>query len=325
MDELDRVLGGGIVPGSIVLLGGEPGVGKSTLMTMMLARVARSRPALLVTGEESPSQVRLRAERIGGAGRIQVVAETDLDAVCATIERARPAVCVVDSIQTLWSGDLASAPGSVAQVRESAGRLLRVAKETGVAIVLIGHVTKDGAVAGPRVLEHLVDAVLVFEGDRTADLRLLRGVKNRFGRTDELGVFAMTSSGLETLEDPSAFVERDEIGGPGSVVASILEGTRPLLLEMQALVAGSELPMPRRLATGYDRNRLAMLLAVLQRHAMLPLAGSDVFVNVTGGVRVEEACARRSRSPGRAATPPRGQQDAEPSQGRSAAGPAERG
>jgi DNA repair protein RadA/Sms len=291
IEDLDRVLGGGLVPGSIVLLGGDPGVGKSTLMTMMLARVAAHRPALLVTGEESPSQVRLRAERIGGAGRIQVVAETDLDSVCATIEQTRPAVCVIDSVQTLWSSDLASAPGSVAQVREAAGRLLRVAKESGVAIVLIGHVTKDGAVAGPRVLEHLVDAVLLFEGDRTADLRLLRGAKNRFGRTDELGVFTMTSTGLETLEDPSMLVERDEIGGPGSVIASVLEGTRPLLLEMQALVAPSELAMPRRLANGYDRNRLAMLLAVLQRHAMLPLGSADVFVNVTGGVRVDEPAA----------------------------------
>ena len=289
--ELDRVLGGGIVPGSLVLIGGDPGVGKSTLLTMALARLAERHPVLLVTGEESPAQVRLRAERIGGAGRIAVVAETDLDAVCATIEAAAPAVCVVDSVQTLWSSGLSSAPGSVAQVREAAGRLLRVAKERAVSIVLIGHVTKDGAVAGPRVLEHLVDSVLLFEGDATGDLRVLRAVKNRFGSTNEIGVFEMTGSGLLPLDDPSSLLGRSELGAPGSVVACALEGTRPLLLEVQALVSRSELQMPRRLATGVDRNRLAMILAVLTRHAGLALGTADVFVNVAGGVRVDEPAA----------------------------------
>jgi DNA repair protein RadA/Sms len=286
--ELDRVLGGGIVPGSLVLLGGEPGVGKSTLLTMALAAIAESRDALLVTGEESAAQVRLRAERIGGAGRIRIVAETDLDAVAATIAAERPAVCVVDSVQTLWTADLASAPGSVAQVREAAGGLLRVAKEHGVAVILVGHVTKDGAVAGPKVLEHLVDCVLLFEGERGGELRILRAAKNRFGATSELGVFAMTGRGLEPVEDPSALLGRDELGATGSVVACTLEGSRPLLLEVQALVSPSELPQPRRLANGIDRNRLAMLLAVLSRHAGLGLGSADVFVNVVGGVRVDD-------------------------------------
>jgi DNA repair protein RadA/Sms len=289
--ELDRVLGGGLVPGSVVLVGGDPGVGKSTLLTMALARIAERAPVLLVAGEESPAQVRLRAERIGGAGRIAVIAETDLDVVVATLAAERPAVAVVDSVQTLWTADLASAPGSVAQVREAAGRLLRVAKEHGVTVVLIGHVTKDGSVAGPRVLEHLVDAVLLVEGERTAGLRVLRAVKNRFGSTSEVGLLTMTGGGLETVEDPAALLERADLGAAGSVVTCTLEGSRPLLLEVQALVAPSDLPSPRRLATGFDRNRLAMLLAVLGRHAGVVLGGSDVFVNVAGGVRVEEPAA----------------------------------
>ncbi len=286
--ELDRVLGGGIVPGSLVLVGGEPGVGKSTLVTMALASIAQRTSALLVTGEESAAQVRLRAERIGGAGKIRVVAETDLSVVIATIVAERPAVCVVDSVQTLWTADLASAPGSVSQVREAAGELLRVAKQHGVAIILVGHVTKDGAVAGPKVLEHLVDAVLMFEGERGGELRVLRAAKNRFGATSELGVFAMTGRGLEAVEDPSALLGRDELGATGSVVACTMEGSRPLLLEVQALVSPSELPQPRRLANGIDRNRLAMLLAVLSRHAQLGLGSNDVFVNVVGGVRVDD-------------------------------------
>ncbi len=289
--ELDRVLGGGLVPGSLVLVGGDPGVGKSTLLTMALARIAARAPVLLVAGEESPAQVRLRAERIGGAGRIAVVAETDLDVVTATLAAERPAVAVVDSVQTLWTADLASAPGSVAQVREAAGRLLRVAKEHGITIVLIGHVTKDGAVAGPRVLEHLVDVVLLVEGERTAGLRVLRAAKNRFGSTSEVGLLTMTSSGLETVDDPAALIDRAELGAAGSVVTCTVEGSRPLLLEVQALVSPSDLPSPRRLATGFDRNRLAMLLAVLGRHAGLVLGASDVFVNVAGGVRVEEPAA----------------------------------
>ncbi len=286
--ELDRVLGGGIVPGSLVLVGGEPGVGKSTLVTMALASIAQRTSVLLVTGEESAAQVRLRAERIGGAGKIRVVAETDLNVVIATIVAERPAVCVVDSVQTLWTADLASAPGSVSQVREAAGELLRVAKQHGVAIILVGHVTKDGAVAGPKVLEHLVDAVLMFEGERGGELRMLRAAKNRFGATSELGVFAMTGRGLEAVEDPSALLGRDELGATGSVVACTMEGSRPLLLEVQALVSPSELPQPRRLANGIDRNRLAMLLAVLSRHAQLGLGSNDVFANVVGGVRVDD-------------------------------------
>jgi DNA repair protein RadA/Sms len=291
IEEFDRVLGGGLVPGSLVLIGGDPGIGKSTLTTMALARLATRQPVLLVCGEESPAQVRMRAERIGGAGRIGVVAETDLDIVCQTLVQERPAVAVIDSIQTLWAADLSSAPGSVAQVREAAGRLLRVAKEHGITVVLVGHVTKDGAVAGPRVLEHLVDVVMLFEGDRTGDLRVLRAAKNRFGSTAEIGVFEMTATGLAPVGDPSALLGRGDLGGPGSVVACAVEGTRPLLLEVQALVAPSELAMPRRLATGVDRNRLAMILAVLQRHAELPLGSADVFVNVAGGVDVDEPAA----------------------------------
>jgi DNA repair protein RadA/Sms len=291
INELDRVLGGGLVPGSIVLVGGDPGVGKSTLTTMALARLAQHHSVLMVCGEESPAQVRMRAERIGGAGRIGVVAETDLDVVCATLIAERPAVAVVDSVQTLWCSDLSSAPGSVAQVREAAGRLMRVAKEHGITIVLVGHVTKDGAVAGPRVLEHLVDAVLVFEGERTSELRVLRATKNRFGSTSEIGVFEMTGSGLGQVADPSALLGRGDLGGPGSVVACSVEGSRPLLLEVQALVAPSELAMPRRLATGFDRNRLAMILAVLTRHGGVPVGTADVFVNVAGGVSIEEPAA----------------------------------
>ena len=291
INELDRVLGGGLVPGSLVLVGGDPGVGKSTLVTMALARLAAHSEVLLVCGEESPAQVRMRAERIGGAGRIGVVAETDLDAVCEVLVQTRPAVAVIDSVQTLWCSDLSSAPGSVSQVREATGRLLRVAKEHAITIVLVGHVTKDGAVAGPRVLEHLVDAVLLFEGERTGDLRILRAAKNRFGSTSEIGVFEMTASGLAQVGDPSALLGRGDLGGPGSVVACAAEGTRPLLLEVQALVAPSELAMPRRLATGIDRNRLAMILAVLTRHAGLALGTADVFVNVAGGVDIDEPAA----------------------------------
>jgi DNA repair protein RadA/Sms len=272
-------------------VGGDPGIGKSTLTTMALARLAAHHPVLLVCGEESPAQVRMRAERIGGAGRIGVVAETDLDVVAATLVAERPAVAVIDSVQTLWSQEIGSAPGSVAQVREAAGRLLRVAKEHEVAVVLVGHVTKDGGVAGPKALEHLVDVVLVFEGERTSGLRILRATKNRFGSTSELGVFEMTGSGLAAVADPSALLGRSELGGPGSVAACAVEGSRPLLLEVQALVAPSELQMPRRLATGVDRNRLAMILAVLGRHAGVQVGGCDVFVNVAGGVEIEEPAA----------------------------------
>src|SRR5262245_49239962 len=286
--ELDRVLGGGLVPASLVLLGGEPGVGKSTLLLMALAAISRERRALLVTGEESTAQVKLRAARLGGAERVEILAETGLEAVCATLEQERPDVCVIDSVQTLSSGELGSAPGSVAQVREAAARLLRVAKEAGVATILVGHVTKDGAVAGPRVLEHLVDCVLQFEGDRYHAHRVLRAAKNRFGSTNELGVFEMTGAGLVGVPDPSELFGRSEAGEVGAAVACALEGTRPILLEIQALVAPTDLAMPRRVATGADPKRLAMIVAVLARHARLPVGTAHVFVNVAGGVRIDE-------------------------------------
>jgi DNA repair protein RadA/Sms len=286
--ELDRVLGGGLVPASLVLVGGEPGVGKSTLLLSALAAISKERRALLVTGEESTAQVKLRAQRLGGAERVEILAETELDTVCATLERERPDVCVIDSVQTLYSAELGSAPGSVAQVREAAARLLRVAKESGVATILVGHVTKDGAVAGPRVLEHLVDCVLQFEGDRYHAHRVLRAAKNRFGSTNELGVFEMTGAGLVGVPDPSELFGRTVAGEPGSAVACALEGTRPILLEVQALVAPTDLAMPRRVATGVDPKRLAMIVAVLSRHAGVALGQADVFVNVAGGVRVDE-------------------------------------
>jgi DNA repair protein RadA/Sms len=286
--ELDRVLGGGLVPASLVLVGGEPGVGKSTLLLAALRAMSTERRALLVTGEESAAQVKLRAERLGGGARVEILAETELDVVCATLERERPEVCVIDSVQTLYSSEIGSAPGSVAQVREAAARLLRVAKEAGVAVFLVGHVTKDGAVAGPRVLEHLVDCVLQFEGDRYREHRVLRAVKNRFGSTNELGVFEMTGTGLVGVPDPSQLFGRTEEGEVGAAVACALEGTRPLLLEIQALVAPTDLAMPRRVATGVDPKRLAMIVAVLSRHAGVALGQADVFVNVAGGVRIDE-------------------------------------
>ena len=266
--ELDRVLGGGLVPASLVLVGGEPGVGKSTLLLMALAAISRERRALLVTGEESTAQVKLRAARLGGAEQVEILAETNLEIVCATLERERPDVCVIDSIQTLYSAEVGSAPGSVSQVREAAARLLRVGKESGVALFLVGHVTKDGSVAGPRVLEHLVDCVLQFEGDRYHAHRVLRAAKNRFGSTNELGVFEMTGAGLQGVPDPSAVFGQSD-GEVGAAVACALEGTRPLLLEIQSLVSPTDLAMPRRVGTGVDPKRLAMIVAVLSRHAGL--------------------------------------------------------
>src|ERR687891_2950402 len=287
--ELDRVLGGGLVPASLVLVGGEPGVGKSTLLLSALGAISRAgRSALLVTGEESAAQVSLRAARLGGAETVGILAETALDVVCATLEESRPDVCVIDSVQTLHASELGSAPGSVAQVREAAGRLLRVAKAAGVATILVGHVTKDGAVAGPRVLEHLVDCVLQFEGDRHHEHRVLRATKNRFGSTNELGVFEMTGTGLVGVADPSELFGRVDEDQPGSAVVCALEGTRPLLLEIQALVSPTDLAMPRRVGTGVDPKRLAMIVAVLGRHAGLALGSADVFVNVAGGVRIDE-------------------------------------
>jgi DNA repair protein RadA/Sms len=286
--ELDRVLGGGLVPASLVLVGGEPGVGKSTLLLTALQEMSATKRTLLITGEESVAQVKLRAERLGGAANVEILAETELDVVCETLESERPDVCVIDSVQTLYSPELGSAPGSVAQVRESAGRLLRVAKTAGVATILVGHVTKDGSVAGPRVLEHLVDCVLQFEGDRYHAHRILRATKNRFGSTNELGVFEMTGSGLVGVPDPSEVFGHTVDGEPGAAVACALEGTRPILLEVQALVAQTDLAMPRRVATGVDPKRLAMIVAVLARHAGISLGQADVFVNVAGGVRIDE-------------------------------------
>jgi DNA repair protein RadA/Sms len=291
-EEFDRVLGGGLVRGSVVLVGGEPGVGKSSLLLQSLGAMgAAGRSTLLVSGEESPAQVRMRAERLHSVDNIDILAETELEAVCEAITRRRPDVCVVDSVQTLSSSDLASAPGSVAQVRDSADRLLRIAKGHGIAVVLVGHVTKEGAVAGPRVLEHLVDAVLYLEGDRYRFLRILRAAKNRFGSTNEIGLFEMTDRGLEAVTDPSAAFAADAGGGPGSVLLPAIEGTRPMLLELQALVAPTDVAMPRRAATGVDRNRLSMILAVLGRHAGVALGASDVFVNVAGGIRIDEPAA----------------------------------
>ena len=251
--ELDRVLGGGLVPASLVLVSGDPGIGKSTLLLMALRDMSERHEVVLVTGEESSAQVRLRADRLGGGAGVQILAETSLPEICATLERERPEVCVIDSVQTLYDPELGSAPGSVAQVREAAGRLLRLAKEHGIATFLVGHVTKEGAVAGPRVLEHLVDCVLQFEGDRYRSHRVLRAVKNRFGSTNELGVFEMTSTGLAGVADPSELFGRSE-GEVGSAVACALEGTRPILLKIQALVSPTDLAMPRRAEPASTRS-----------------------------------------------------------------------
>ena len=288
--ELDRVLGGGIVPGSLVLIGGAPGIGKSTITGGALGNLAAAgRSVLYVSGEESAAQVKLRAQRLGpDALRAPIVAETDLDAVAATLEAERPDVCVVDSVQTLYAGGMTGAPGSVGQVREVAGRLMRVAKERGIAILLVGHVTKDGALAGPRVLEHLVDCVLQFEGERERTYRTLRALKNRFGSTNEVGVFEMREEGLVEVADASRRFVDEATRAAGSVVLCAMEGSRPLLVEVQALVAPSGLEQPRRVANGVDRNRLALVLAVLARHARLQLGTADVFVSVAGGVRVDE-------------------------------------
>jgi DNA repair protein RadA/Sms len=288
--ELDRVLGGGLVPGSLVLLGGSPGIGKSTLTGMALGNLgAGGHKVLYVSGEESAAQVRLRAERLGdGALAVPALAETSLETVVATLEAERPAACVIDSVQTMHTAGLSGAPGSVGQVREAAGAVMEVAKRIDCAVILVGHVTKEGAVAGPRVLEHLVDCVLFFEGERERSFRTLRALKNRFGATSEVGVFEMRSGGLVEVMDPSARFVAEASAAPGSVVLSSMEGTRPLLVEVQALVAPTEIVPPRRVANGIDRNRLAMVIAVLARHGGPSLSGADVFVNVAGGVRVDE-------------------------------------
>jgi len=288
--ELDRVLGGGIVPGSVILLGGPPGIGKSTLTNMVLGNLAGAgRRTLYVSGEESTAQVALRARRLSGAAlAVPAVAETDLDNVIALLERERPEVCVIDSVQTLDSRELSAVAGSVGQVREVAARIVGVAKRQRIAVVLVGHVTKDGALAGPRVLEHLVDCVLAFEGERERSYRTVRAIKNRFGSTSEAGVFEMSHSGLVEVLDASARFVEGATRAPGSVVLASMEGSRPLLVEVQALVTTSELVPPRRVCNGIDRNRLALVLAVLTRHGGVALGGSDVFVNVVGGVRVEE-------------------------------------
>ncbi len=289
--ELDSVLGGGIVPGSLVLIGGAPGIGKSTLTTMALANlVAAGRRTLYVSAEESAAQIRLRAQRLntGEPLSIPVIADTELDTVLATLEAELPEVCVIDSVQTLHSRELSGAPGSVAQVREVAGEIMRVAKAQRTAVLLVGHVTKDGALAGPRVLEHLVDCVLQFEGERERTYRTVRAIKNRFGSTDEAGVFEMRDSGLVEVLDASARFVGEATRAPGSVVLCAMEGSRPLLVEVQALVSPSELVPPRRVVSGLDRNRVALVLAVLGRHGGIGLGGADVFVNVVGGVRVDE-------------------------------------
>ncbi len=289
--ELDNVLGGGIVPGSLVLIGGSPGIGKSTLTTMALANLlAAGRRVLYVSAEESAAQIRLRAERLRepAALNIPVIAETDLHTVLATLEAERPEVCVIDSVQTVHSGELSSAAGSVAQVREVAGEIMQVAKALRIAVLLVGHVTKEGALAGPRVLEHLVDCVLQFEGERERTYRTLRAIKNRFGSTNDAGVFEMRDDGLVEVLDASARFLSEATRAPGSVVLCAMEGSRPLLVEVQALVSSSELVPPRRVVSGLDRNRVALVLAVLGRHAGIGLGAADVFVNVVGGVRVEE-------------------------------------
>ena len=288
--ELDRVLGGGLVDGSVVLIGGDPGIGKSTILLQTLCNLAERMPALYVTGEESQQQVAMRARRLGlPQDKLKVMTETSIETIIATARQEKPKVMVIDSIQTIFTEQLQSAPGGVAQVRESAALLVRFAKQSGTAIFLVGHVTKEGSLAGPRVLEHMVDTVLYFEGESDGRLRLLRAVKNRFGAINELGVFGMTDRGLKEVSNPSAiFLSRAREEIAGSVVMATWEGTRPMLVEVQALVDDSHLANPRRVTLGLDQNRLAMLLAVLHRHGGIPTHDQDVFLNVVGGVKVLE-------------------------------------
>jgi DNA repair protein RadA/Sms len=291
--ELDRVLGGGFVAGQVVLIGGDPGVGKSTLLLQALAQMSASHKAVYVSGEESAEQVALRSHRLAlDSGKLELLAEIQLERILATLEKARPEIAVIDSIQTLYSESLTSAPGSVAQVRECVAHLARYAKGSGTVVVLVGHVTKEGALAGPRVVEHIVDSVLYFEGDTHQSFRLIRAFKNRFGAVNELGVFAMTEKGLRGVSTPSAiFLSQHSGEVAGSCVLVTQEGTRPMLVEIQALVDAAHAPNPRRLTVGLEQNRLAMLLAVLHRHAGIACYDQDVFVNAVGGVRISEPAA----------------------------------
>ncbi len=288
--ELDRVLGGGIVPGSVTLLGGDPGIGKSTLLMQTAAELTKQGTVLYVTGEESASQLKLRAERLGVGGDMLILAENDLSAIESEVDRVKPAYVMIDSIQTMYSADCSGTNGSISQIREATSLITRMAKRTGAATFIVGHVTKDGAIAGPRILEHMVDTVLYFEGDRQDSFRLLRSVKNRFGSTDEIGVFEMRSTGMAEISDPSTlFITGTNL--PGCAVTCAMEGTRPMMVEVQALLSTSPFSNPRRMAAGLDNNRLVLLLAVLEKKAGLRFYDKDVYTNVVGGIRLDErAC-----------------------------------
>lgn len=291
IEELDRVLGGGIVPGSAILIGGDPGIGKSTLILQILARLSDGgHPCLYISGEESVQQIKMRGERLGaGQSSALVVSETSLESIFKILKEVKPRFVAIDSIQTVFSGDISSAPGSVSQVREAAGRLMVWAKKTGTSLFLIGHVTKEGLIAGPRVLEHIVDTVLYFEGERGHAYRILRAVKNRFGSTNEIGVFEMKDSGLDEVRDPSQlFLAERPLNVPGSVVVPSLEGSRPILVELQALVSQTNFGVPRRTAMGVDPNRVSLLVAVLEKKAGLNLLNQDIFLNVAGGMHIDE-------------------------------------
>ena len=288
--ELDRVLGGGIVPGSVTLLGGDPGIGKSTLLMQTAAELTKQGTVLYVTGEESASQLKLRAERLGVGGDMLILAENDLSAIESEVDRVKPAYVMIDSIQTMYSADCSGTNGSISQIREATSLITRMAKRTGAATFIVGHVTKDGAIAGPRILEHMVDTVLYFEGDRQDSFRLLRSVKNRFGSTDEIGVFEMRSTGMAEISDPSTlFITGTDL--PGCAVTCAMDGTRPMMVEVQALLSTSPFSNPRRMAAGLDNNRLVLLLAVLEKKAGLRFYDKDVYTNVVGGIRLDErAC-----------------------------------
>ncbi len=290
ISEFDRVLGGGLVEGGVILIGGDPGIGKSTILLQTLCHLGKNSQAIYVSGEESPQQIAMRAKRLGlDASEIDLLAEINLEIILATLQKNHPNIAVIDSIQTIYSEALQSAPGSVAQVRECAAQLTRLAKQLGISIILVGHVTKDGTLAGPRVLEHIVDTVLYFEGDQNSSFRLIRAFKNRFGAVNEIGVFAMTDKGLREVANPSAlFLSHHEEQVAGSCITVTIEGTRPLLIEIQALVDESHAPNAKRLCVGLEQNRLAMLLAVLHRHAGVACFDQDVFINAVGGVKISE-------------------------------------